>query len=212
MPPPEAILIPGGGVRAEGELPEWTLRRLQRALQVEGSPLFILLSAGTPHKPPPLDGRGFPIFESIAAARWLLAHGIPAERILTETCSYDTIGNAYFARRLHVDPLGLRRLLVITSAFHLARTTAVFEWVFSLDAPPGGYHLQFEAVSDAGIDPRLLSARQEKEAAALRQVQRLRAEIHSLTVLHRWLYTQHAAYVPAAPPSATPDEDARASY
>jgi uncharacterized SAM-binding protein YcdF (DUF218 family) len=107
--PYDAILIPGGGVREGGLLPSWVRRRLDRALELHRGEFVIALNAGTPHRPPPLDGNGFPIFESVAAARYLISAGILQELILTETHSYDTIGNAYFSRVIHADPQRLRR-------------------------------------------------------------------------------------------------------
>jgi hypothetical protein len=67
--PYDAILIPGGGVREGGLLPSWVRCRLDRALELHRGEFVIALSAGTPHRPPPLDDNGFPIFESVAAAR-----------------------------------------------------------------------------------------------------------------------------------------------
>ncbi len=192
----DAILIPGGGVRPGGVLPLWTQRRLERARALEtGRELFITLSAGTVYKPLPRDAAGFPIFESHAAANYLLEHGIPAGRILTETCSYDTIGNAYFGRVIHVDPGGLRRLLIITSAFHMPRTRAIFEWVFGLDPPAGGYRLDFDEVSDAGIDEGILAARIAKEREGLQRLEAVKARIRTLARLHEWLFSEHAAYM-----------------
>ena len=63
-----------------------------------------------------------------------------SSRILAETCSYDTIGNAFFARTVHTDPRGLRRLLIVNSKFHMPRTEAIFRWVFGA-APDCGYDL-----------------------------------------------------------------------
>ncbi len=190
----DAILIPGGGVRAGGELPPWSIARLERALEIESGELIITLSAGNVHVPPPLDEDGFPILESHAAARYLLARGIPSERILTETCSLDTIGNAFFVRLLHVDPLHLRRLLVITSKFHMARTQFIFHWVFSLDSPSEGYELHFEATPNDGLDAETLSAREEKEGQSLDLVHTLSQTINCLPMLHHWLFNEHGAY------------------
>jgi len=114
-----AILVPGGGLLKNGRLPSWTKRRLDLAIERHNAKGYIIaLSAGTVYKPPPLNGKGFPLFESVAAAEYLAARGINPKRILTEKCSYDTIGNAYFSRVIHTEPRGWSRLLVITSAFN----------------------------------------------------------------------------------------------
>ena len=191
----DCIFIPGGGLLEDGALPPWTVARLEKALEFEGSSQWLIpLSAGTVHKPPPLDQRGFPIFESRAAADYLVKAGVDPERILTETCSYDTIGNAFFARTLFADPLALTRCLVITSAFHLARTEAAFGWVFSLAPRRQVYSLSFESAPDLGLDPAALAARREREASSL---ERLKGKIESIQTLEdfqRWLYSEHSAY------------------
>jgi hypothetical protein len=188
----DAILVPGGGVREGGQLPPWVRRRLDRAISLHRGGYIITLSAGTVYKPPPTDERGFPVLESVAGARYLVDHGVPPALVLAETCSYDTIGNAYFSRVVHVDPRGFRDLVVVTSAFHMARTEAIFRWIYGL--PPRGYALSFEEVADEGIAPAALSARRRKEADALGRLPPLVSRIGSMAELHRWLFTENPAY------------------
>ncbi len=208
----DAVLIPGGGVLPDGAVVPWVKARLDRAIALTPAPTyFIPLSAGTTHKPPPLDAAGFPIMESVAGARYLAAAGIEPHRILPETISLDTIGNAYFARIQHTEPLGLKRLHVITSAFHLPRTEAIFKWIFSLPSDDKPYHLTFEAVPDVGIAPPALQARQAREQASLAQVMHLKSRLTSLLEVHRWLYQEHAAYAVALQPTPTTDA-ARDTY
>jgi hypothetical protein len=190
----DAIAIPGGGARADGELPPWVTPRLDRALAVAGRAYLMPLSAGTPHRAPPLDERGFPWTEARAGARYLVAHGADPGRILMEESSYDTIGNAYFSRMIHAVPRGFARMLVITSAFHMPRTEAIFRWVYRLEGPGAACTVDFEEVPDCGIDPRILAARREKERTALDALAAPRAEIRTLPQLHAWLFTVHGAY------------------
>ncbi len=118
----DCVFIPGGGLREDGSLPPWTIARLDAALEVQDrAERLITLSGGTVHKPPPLDPAGYPVFESRKAAGYLVGAGVSPERVLTEICSYDTIGNAYFARALFSDPMALASCLVITSEFHMPR-------------------------------------------------------------------------------------------
>ncbi|MCP5108888.1 MAG: hypothetical protein GY950_36230, partial [bacterium] len=185
------------------EVPLWVQRRLDRAVEVRRDEYIICLSAGTTHKPPPLDEGGFPVFESVAGAEYLIKKGVEPRTILCETCSYDTIGNAYFAKAIHVDPMGLRKLLIITSAFHMRRTEAIFRWVFGLAPPPGGgeYELDFEAVGDEGtMEKGLLSAKIEREKQRLKHVLHLKKEIRTFERFHRWLFTEHAAYAVSLAP------------
>jgi uncharacterized SAM-binding protein YcdF (DUF218 family) len=195
----DAILIPGAGVRSGGILPPWTVSRLERALSLYDGEYIITLSAGTVHRPNPLDEEGFPIFESIAAARWLVVHGASPQRLLCETCSYDTIGNAYFARVIHVEPRRFRRLLVITSQYHALRAEAIFRWVFGMDAPPGGFDLHFEVTPNTGLTGEDLQARLEREKTSLEKLLDTQKNICNLARFHEWLFTEHGAYAVAAP-------------
>lgn len=190
----DAVLVLGGGVRSGGSLPSWIVCRLQRAIERRGDGYIIALSAGTPYRPPPLDSEGFPIFESVAEARYLMSAGIPQDKILQETSSYDTIGNAYFARTVHTDPGELSKLLVITSDFHIERTQAIFKWVFGLTPLRTEYRLEFEPVTDPALSPELLEKRAVKEASSL-EATRLQIEtLASLAEFHRWFFSKHRAY------------------
>lgn len=194
MKPYDAILIPGGGIRDNGDLPVYVKNRLDRAMEVHTNELLITLSAGTTHKPPFLDKQGFPLFESVAAAAYLKAHTIAPDHILTETCSYDTIGNAFFARVIHTDIRGLRKLLIITSEFHRNRTEIIFNWIFSLTPLKEPYELFFESVPDAGMSGNALELRREKEKTRIAQLRKLTKRIHTLKGFHEWLFTAHDAY------------------
>eukprot|EP00117_Sycon_ciliatum_P040595 scpid79204/ scgid29810/ len=223
-----AIVVPGGGLSENGAVTPWVERRLdhaimrwkecterlaQRTCDSNASsgcsdtclPKIITLSAGTSHKPPPRDCNGFPVFESCASADFLIKAGIPSSCVLMEWSSYDTIGNAYFARTQHTDVLGLRTLLVITSEFHMPRTRAIFEWVFSLPVTAQvqssspletGYNLMFEDVPDSGtMALDTLESRRTREAQSLQKLQAgAMKTCTDLRSLHAFLFNEHAAY------------------
>lgn len=195
MPEFDAILVPGGGVREGGVLPPWVRSRLDRAVELLHQDAFIVtLSAGTPHRPPPLDDRGFPIPESSAGARHLMALGVPADRIVIEASSLDTIGNAYFARVIHCEPGRWRRLAIVTSAFHMPRTRRAFQWVFSLPPLDSAFQLTFFETANDGMEPEALEARLAKERESLQALCQLAESVRDLRSLHRWLFLNHAAY------------------
>ena len=196
-----AVLIPGGGIKQGNDVPLWVKKRLDRAIEIHQDEYIITLSAGTTHKPLPLDRDGFPVFESTAGAKYLIKKGVNPRQILCETCSYDTIGNAYFSKVIHVDPRGFRKLLIITSAFHMPRTRAIFEWVYGLPSPGNHvYELYFEAVPDEGMDEELLKIKIKREEERLEHVLRLQEEIRTFQQFHQWLFTVHGAYAAAVEP------------
>ena len=191
----DSVLIPGGGLLNDGSLPPWTIARLEYALSLrDKSRWFILLSGGTVHKPPPLSESGFPVFESQRAAEYLINAGLDPKQVLTEISSYDTIGNAYFARMLFTEPMALARCLIITSAFHLPRAEAIFRWVYSLQPIQQDCSLSFLSTADEGLSPQALGARQERERLSLENLGSLIKNIGSLNTFQSWLYTEHAAY------------------
>jgi len=191
----DVILIPGGGLNAKGQLPPWTIARIETALTHYHQGSFMLcLSAGTVHKPPPRNNDGYPIFESRAAARYLLDQGIPENSILIECSSYDTIGNAYFSRMEHVQPARFQTIKIVTSQFHLRRLELAFKWVYQLSPTPYPFQLQFIASPDRGMNKDLLQARREKENKSTAKLQKLSAGISTLKEFHTWLYSKHEAY------------------
>lgn len=131
-----AVIVLGGGLTETGAVLPHTQLRLKRAVEwyhkLGSKAIFITLSGGTPHKPNPRDSRGFQIWESTAAARGLIEMGVPADQIMEESFSLDTVGNAYFLRAVHTDPASIRKLVVITNDWHMDRTRAIFSYVFSL--------------------------------------------------------------------------------
>jgi hypothetical protein len=189
----DAILVLGGGLRKNGELPEHAKRRLDLALQRQSGEPLVALSAATAHFPAVLDGDGRPLFESTAGARYLIERGIDPRRVFCESTAYDTIGNGYFSRVQIVEPMGWRRLLVITSEFHVARTESIFRWIYSLDAP-GRFTLEFAASSNDGLSDAALSARRLHEEASLSVVEELRKRLTSLRAVAGWLFTEHGQY------------------
>jgi uncharacterized SAM-binding protein YcdF (DUF218 family) len=194
----DAVLVPGGGVRESGQLSPWVELRLDKALELADGVPILTLSAGTTHNVPPREPNGWPLFEAVAMARYLQKRGHPPELIWPEAASYDTIGNAYFARLTHTEPAGLRKLMVVTSMFHLPRTEQIFRWVFSLDPPVHPYQMSFFATPDSGMSPEVLSARRTKEITRIATLGPLVKAHQTLASLHRWLFTGHSAYAIAA--------------
>jgi uncharacterized SAM-binding protein YcdF (DUF218 family) len=75
---------------------------------------ILALSAGTAHLPQLMSKDGLPVWESTSSAAYLQKrHGL--RNVYVETTSYDTIGNAYYARTGHTDINGWRRLLIVTN-------------------------------------------------------------------------------------------------
>jgi uncharacterized SAM-binding protein YcdF (DUF218 family) len=49
--------------------------------------------------------------------------------IVYEDQSVDTIGNAWFTKKLCLEPLGITSCIVVTSDYHIERSRVIFEWI-----------------------------------------------------------------------------------
>ena len=233
--PVDAIIIPGGGSQ-RGETPEslptYVVARLNAALEYyqhqrlhghSGTLVFIVLSQGTTHRPNYVNKLGWPVTESTSEALYLLHEAkrrgiaVRPQDILRENLSLDTIGNAFFTRVIHCDVAGFRRLHVITSRFHLARTKAIFEFIFGCVPTFKPYILSFQGTLDQVVGD-VLAARVEREKTSLASFHHMitskfntelapRPEVDDpgvtfaprnnvkLRDVHQFMFTEHKAYL-----------------
>ena len=180
----DCVIILGGGLKNNSDIPEWVINRLDKALEYD-SKFYLVLSRGTVHKRPPLDSNNFPIDESTKSAEYLIKKGVKPEKILLEGWSLDTIGNAYGALVMHCIPRKLKKLLIITSDFHMPRTKKIFEKIFSLVDEK--FELEFKcSFSELGIS--------EKEKLSLKNWENTCKSINNMGDMHNFIFLNHNAY------------------
>ncbi len=51
------------------------------------------------------------------------------DRIVCEDQSVDTIGNAWYAKKMCLEPLGITACIIVTSDYHIERARVIFEWI-----------------------------------------------------------------------------------
>lgn len=191
----DAVVVLGGGPPVSERRPlqfvEIRCDAAKRIFEVsELAPKVLCVSAGTAHSRQLMRDDGLPVWESTAAAAYLLDAGLPDRAVVVETASYDTIGNAYFTRTSHTDVAGWRRLCVVTSDFHVARTKAIFDWIFA-DAD---YDITYVETPPLGLSPDAVAARRDREAKSIANVNRLAVAYPTLRDVHTYLTTQHDLY------------------
>jgi len=199
-----ALVVPAGGQGEDGP-PSHVAARLERAAHMYTEsgypkPYVITTAWGTPHKPCPHDATGFERHEAADNARFLVERGVPPSHILEESVSLETVGNAFFARVMHTEMRGLRRLAVINNHFHMPRTRTVFEHVFRVPPragePSTAYELEFVSVEDR-IAADVLEVRLQKEASALPRFATggpWQLATPTLRDMHEWIYQENTAY------------------
>ena len=86
------------------------------------------------------------------------------ERIYFENQSFDTISNAWFAKKDCLEPLGITSCVVVTSDYHIARSRVIFEWVL------GPAYVVRCAASPSHLDEREREKRDQFEQRITKQV------------------------------------------
>lgn len=122
---------------------------LKRKSELAGVPVILSgrHGAALDFKPPTTEAR--------AMCAYLQKYEWPS-KIYLEEKSLDTIGNGYFSKQI-VDKHHWRRLLVITSDYHIKRTRWIFKKIFGAD-----YHLKFLSAPSVKFQEK-----QEKEKRSL---------------------------------------------
>lgn len=204
----KSIVVLGGGLSPDGTVPPHTKLRLERAVELyhkfNKKAIIFTLSGGTPHKPNPVDKYGFPYLESSSASIELIKMGVPADSIQEEAFTIDTIGNAYYFRSVHAEYCDNNDIYIITNNWHMPRSQAIFEYVFSLpysidsnkksNLRSRKFQLHFEPV-DAGVDEEVGKARRIREQQSLKTFnEKTKKEFNSMQSFHDWLFTKHIAY------------------
>lgn len=122
--PVDAIVVAGCRVMPDGRPSPALTRRVRLAVTLfrAGHARHLVLTGGL--------GRDAPVTEGRAAATLAIAVGVPADAILVEETSVDTLQNAAFAARVWEDAVGRpardARILVVTDRAHVFRCRRMF--------------------------------------------------------------------------------------
>ncbi len=127
VPTADAIVLLGGGTRPQlpprptSEVNEAGDRMIYAArLYHAGKAPIIVASGGF------IEFFGSTVPETEAMAELLMVLGVPDAAIVRESQSRNTYENGVFVREL-LEPRGIHRILLVTSAMHMPRSVAIFE-------------------------------------------------------------------------------------
>lgn len=71
--------------------------------------------------------------------------------LLLEELSIDTLQNAFFTKVIHIDPLEIQQITVITHSFHMPRTKQIFTSLFD-----SSYALEFLEAPNPVVDSKTM--------------------------------------------------------
>lgn len=151
----DAIVVLGSAVNDDGSLPLHARQRAVRAAMLHAAgvaPRVIFTGRCSLTAPEPQS-----VSEAAAMAAYAESLGTPAGAILLEEQARDTIGNAYFVGRRFLEPNAWTSIRIVTSDFHVPRTT----WVFQKILGPA-YDVSFSPASTE-LDATVIAARARAE-------------------------------------------------
>lgn len=191
----DAIIVLAGGISNEGLVHPWVERRLYASylFYKNRKTKIICLGGGSYHIPAICNSDGFIIHESTSCAEYLINLGIDSKDVYKEWSSYDTIANGYFGFTNHIIPMGLKRILIITSDFHMDRSKEIFNWMNRL------YNnildIKYYRVTDDELDNDIISIRRSRERESLNNLKNhVIPKIKTIQEFHKWFYEEHKAY------------------
>ncbi|MBU4331762.1 YdcF family protein [Patescibacteria group bacterium] len=161
------IVVLGGGINIKNQLPQQVKKRLNKATEIfKKHKKANILVCGKHSFLYPKDKAPLKI-EAEAMRDYLLTLGLPPKRIYLEIKSQDTIGNAYYAKKLYFIPRKEKSALVITSQFHLERTKFIFKKIFGTR-----YQLKFVSIrpSTKNKDAEKVAERQKELLAKTKEL------------------------------------------
>ncbi|MDP3918618.1 MAG: YdcF family protein [Nanoarchaeota archaeon] len=126
----DLIIVLGNGITPEGMLPDDARLRVEKGVKLykKGKASKMLMTGQSSFK---LKKRPA-LTEAKIMSLYARALGVPAKDIFLEEESRETIGNAYFSRRL-IGKKDYNKLIVVTSRYHMARSKFFFNKVFGSD-------------------------------------------------------------------------------
>lgn len=229
MPSPAIIIVLGGGPPLPTTLtaPAYVYSRCEAAATIymhlqektkqtnQQLPIVLCLSAGTAHLSQALSQDQashnttspmlpkLPVYESTVSARHLHNDfGIPLSQIVLETASYDTIGNAWFARINHLEMLSdenssdqtLQPVYIITSSFHMPRSKLIFDKTLTLNDGDKKWERIYIETADDGLSQDLVDARTCREMASIENLKNKFKDVHTMKDLYRFVNFEHRMY------------------
>lgn len=183
----DVIIVLGGGINGDGSLGESSRQRVDKGVELykkRAAPYLIMSGKGGF-----LSETQLPFTEAEVMKKYAVTLGVDPKDVFLEEKSKDTIGNAYFTRKLSEDKKW-KRFIVVTSDYHLKRSKYIFRKIFGRE-----YTLHFiRARSYLNYKQRRMTKRREKEYLFLTKHYLKHIISGNLTQIESFIFHEHPAY------------------
>ena len=191
----DAIFVLAGGIKQNGECYDFVKDRLNLAAyyyKKHNIPIFCI-GGGSYHTPTILNSSQKIIHESTSCAEYLLSLNIPKKMIYKEWAGYDTIANGFFSFVNFINPLQFKKILLITSLFHLPRAKIIFNWCKKMFN--SNVIIEYISSSNESINEKILKSRINREKNSILNLENnLIKTIDTIPKFYKWFYSEHKAY------------------
>jgi vancomycin permeability regulator SanA len=122
----DAAIVLGNLMDAQGRLNDETRARLARAVALfQAGRVPLIVTSGWAYR------ADSDIAIADAMRRYAIdTHGLDHDTVIAETSARDTVGDAVFTKMRLARPRGWKRVIVVTSAYHGARSLDIFSFVY----------------------------------------------------------------------------------
>lgn len=185
----DAILVLGRGVNAEGAIPKSALACIKKArdlINQSAAPVVIMSGRWSRH----LDFVP-PVTEAAAMKRAAIEMGVPAEAVLVEDSSLDTISNIYFVKTKYLVPNNWRNVLMIVVSEHGNRVQFLAQNILGPE-----YHIDIQ-VPDFTFPPEKHAEQVESEEKKLQLLEAFFRDNHLKSGDHEQIMRAHQDYIKA---------------
>lgn len=183
----DIVVVLAFGVNRDGTLPEEAKLRVAKGVEVfnRDGCKAMLMTARYPARCTYIPEKT----ESQAMKDYAVELGVPARKIIRETRSRDTVGNAYFSK-LILKRTKYRSMVVVTSDYHVNRARFIFKKIYG-----GAYKLRFAGVK-TGYPAEKKDKVRKGEEYALKLVKRDYGNIKDGDdrQIRHVIYTKHKVY------------------
>lgn len=187
----DVIIILGGGINKDGTLKEYSRTRVEKGVQLykEGKANKILISGKhafvIDYKPKKT--------EAEAMKQYAIKLGAEKTDILKEEQSKDTVNNAFFVRKLFLEPKKWRNIIIVTSEYHMPRAKITFNKILGRK-----FNIEF-IESNSKLSKQEL---QKKKANERKNIELIKKSLNkipfflrgNLKVMEKIIYFKHPAY------------------
>ena len=140
------------------------------------------------------------ITEAKAMRDYAISKGLPKNVTLLEENSKDSIGNAYFVRKNYLEKNNWKKIIVVTTDFHIPKTKYVFQKVLG-----NNYYFKTESTK-SGLSASKVKELKLRERKVVDWFKKYFENTRDgdLEMIEKYLYTHHPGY--AKTPEVTIEE------